>query len=192
MSEPKFTIYGEAPGKVEITEGKPFQGKAGFVLKNWGMRVVPLLQLAAEKNQVSYRNILKCLPPEVQGRPYPKGEERQLAETHCAQYRQDDNDADVVILCGEIPQRYFFKDELAVEDAEDRDLGREVKGVGGRIGRVIEKEGRRYVFSPHPAWVLRQPSLVKHLQEALRIAVGTETVVEPELVPWNQAVKGIT
>ncbi|HVI40679.1 MAG TPA: uracil-DNA glycosylase family protein, partial [Anaerovoracaceae bacterium] len=60
----KYIIFGEAPGKNEIEEGKPFVGKAGFVLKNWLLRVVPQLQLAEEKKKVSYMNILKCLPPE--------------------------------------------------------------------------------------------------------------------------------
>src|ERR1700693_2683344 len=68
-----YLVYGEAPGSTEIQDGKPFQGKAGFVLKQWIMRQVPPVQLASEKGRVSYANVLRCLPPETRGRAYPTG-----------------------------------------------------------------------------------------------------------------------
>lgn len=189
----KFMFIGEAPGKNEVEAGEPFVGKAGFVLKNWGIRAVPTLQLALEKGEVSFGNTLRCLPPEVQGRPYPKGEEKLLAEACCRQYDQPQETVHTVLLFGESPQRAWFGDKLAQEDASDRSLGRDLKGVGGRIGRTYQKEGRTYVFAPHPAWVLRQPSLVEHLQESLRISSGSEKVLEPKYyegrVGWAEAME---
>jgi uracil-DNA glycosylase family 4 len=182
----EFVLYGEAPGKSEVASGKPFQGQAGFVLKEWLMRAVPQLQLAKEKKKVSYMNVLRCLPPEIQGRPYPKGQEKVDAEACCSQYR-DNRMAPTIVLCGESPQRAFFGPELEAEDLIDRQLGREAKGVMGRVGRVYEKDGKRWVFAPHPAYILRQPALVAHGQEALRIAANTERVVEPDYVHWESA-----
>lgn len=186
VPNPEVTIVAEAPGKTEIEQGKPLVGQAGFVLKNWGMRTVPTLQLLYEKKKISLCNILKCQPPDFHGRPYPTGETREQAEAHCKQYL-DIGNPKVVILCGETPQRYYFGKELSEEDSTDRSLGREIKGVMGRIGRVIERDGIRYVFAPHPAFVLRQPALVSHLQEALKIAAGQEKYMEPELIIWEQA-----
>jgi len=181
-----YILYGEAPGKQEIEKGEPFVGRAGWVLKQWLLKSVPLLQLAEEKHRISYCNVLRCLPPEVQGRAYPRGEERLQAEHCCSQYKNLGT-AHTLVLCGEVPQRFFFHDELEKEDAEDKETKRELKGVMGRVGRVIEKEGRRYVFAPHPAFILRQPALVTHGQQALQIAANTERVVEPEYLDWGYA-----
>jgi uracil-DNA glycosylase family 4 len=183
-----YCIVGEAPGKHELTASEPFVGDAGFVLKNWLMRAVPLLQLASERNKISYANVLHCLPPMTQGRPYPKGIEKAQAETCCTQYQQL-GDAPVVILAGETPQRYFFKNELEAEDATDRQLGHDVKGVMGRIGRTYTRDGRTWVFAPHPAYILRQPALVEHGQRALAIAVGSDTILDVDYVGWDQALE---
>ena len=185
----KFIVFGEAPGSTEVTQGKPFQGKAGFVLKQWIMKAIPQLQIAEEKHKISYCNVLKCLPPEVQGRPYPKGEEKELAEAHCKQYMQLDEKVETIILCGESPQRFFFDEELSNEDAEDRSLGHDLKGVMGRIGRVYNRDNKRWVFAPHPAYILRQPALVQHGQESFRIGAGVDKPLEPEYVQWEEAVK---
>lgn len=190
VPDAEYVIFGEAPGPTEIQDGKPFQGKAGFVLKNWLMRAVPTLQMADEKAKISYMNVLKCLPPEVQGRPYPKGDEKLKAEAQCSQYL-DLGPAKVVVLCGESPQRYFFNDELSKEDVEDKSVGHDVKGVMGRIGREYEKDGRRWVFAPHPAYILRQPSLVQHGQNSLKIAANTEKLLVPEYVHWETALREI-
>ena len=191
VSNPDYTIYGEAPGKNEITQATPFVGDAGFVLKNWLMKVVPPLQIANEKNKISYQNVLHCLPPMSQGRPYPKGKERIEAEAHCAQYRTVP-EANTVILTGEVPQRFFFSNELEAEDAEDRQLGHDVKGVMGRIGRVYEKDGKRYVFAPHPAYILRQPALVQHGQMSLRIATSEDKLVDVDYAPWDRAMEELS
>lgn len=186
----EYLIYGEAPGSTEIELNKPFQGKAGFVLKEWIMRAVPHFKLAEEKNKISYANVLRCLPPEIQGRPYPRGQERVDAERCCKQYANM-GDASTVVLTGESPQRFLFGPELEAEDAVDRSLGHDLKGVMGRIGRVYEREGRRYVFAPHPAYVLRQPALVQHAQAVFKIACNTETVLDVDYIIWESALEDL-
>lgn len=186
----KYLFLGEAPGKNEVEVGKPFVGKAGFVLKNWLMRAVSGIQLAEERGEIMYANTLRCLPPEIQGRPYPKGEEKILAETSCRQYDNFPESIHTVVLFGESPQRAWFGPELDEEDKSDRRLGRDVKGVGGRIGRELERDGKRWIFAPHPAWILRQPALVTHGQRALGIAANTEKIIEPTYyLNWNEAMK---
>lgn len=187
---PRIVFLAEAPGGNEVIKGEPLVGKAGFVLHNWGVRAVPPMQLAIEKGQVSLCNTLRCQPPDVQGRPYPKGKDKELAEAHCRQYDQWLVPSVKTVICfGETPQRLLFKQELDAEDASDRLIGHDVKGVMGRIGRTYERDGVTYVFAPHPAFVLRQPALVQHLQEALRIGTNCEIIAHPKQVDWTTAMQ---
>lgn len=186
VPNPEYAIVGDAPSKAEVEQGKLLVGSAGFVTKAWIMKAVPTIQVAYEKKRVSVCNILKCLPPEQQGKAYPTGETRAKAEEHCSQYLNMGSPR-VVLLCGEAAQRRFFGDELAREDVIDRASGRDVKGVFGRVGRVYEKDGVRYVFAPNPAAILKQPALVGFSQEAFKIAAGVEKVVEPEMRHWREA-----
>lgn len=189
-SKAKFLFIGEAPGKQEIEKGEPFVGKAGFVLYSWLIHAVPHMKLALDRKEISFGNTLRCLPPEVQGRPYPKGEEKVQAEAACRQYDGRRLDGiHTVVLFGESPQRAHFGEELDAEDASDRRLGHDVKGVAGRMGRVYERDGRKYIFAPHPAWILRQPSLVEHGQACLKIASGQEKWAEIDYVGWEKAME---
>jgi len=185
----KYLFIGEAPGKNEIGAGEPFVGKAGFVLKNWLIRAVPNLQLAEEKGEIMYANTLRCLPPEIQGRPYPKGEDRTVAEAHCRQYDEFPESVETVVLFGDSPQRCWFGEELENEDAAAKRLGRDAPGVMGRVGREYDKDGKRWVFAPHPAYILRQPALVQHGQNSLKIAANTERLLEPDYMKWDRALE---
>lgn len=182
-----YRFIGEAPGKNEIAAGEPFIGKAGFVLKNWLIRAVPEMQLAAERDEIDYANTLRCLPPEIAGRSYPKGEERLLAEAHCRQYDDFSPTTHTVVLFGDSPQRVWFREELEAEDASAKRLGRDAPGVMGRVGREYMKDGKRWVFAPHPAFILRQPALAAHGQNAIKIAANVDKVMEPDYLKWDEA-----
>lgn len=186
--KPRIVAWGEAPGKQEVEQGEPFVGPAGFVLKSWLMKAVPEFQVALERGEVTFANTLRCLPPvNAQGRPYPTGEEKQAAEAHCRQYDPPMEGVHTVVLFGESPQRAFFGHELSIEDATDRQLKHDMKGVSGRVGRMYERSGVRYIFNLHPSAILKQPAMVTHGQMALRIAVGTEKELVPEYKLWEQA-----
>lgn len=184
----KYLFISEAPGSLEVAKSKCLEGKPGFVLKQWGLKAVPTLQLAMERNEITFAHTLRCMPPELQGRAYPKGEDREGAERQCRQYDPPVSEYGTVVLLGDAPQRLWFREELDAEDASDRAIRHDVKGVMGRIGRVYEKDGTRYVFAPHPAYVLRQPALVQHLQESLRIASNCETMLVPHYMNWQDAI----
>ena len=188
-SNAEYLLLAEAPGKNEIAQAEPMVGQAGFVLKQWLMPAAIPLKIAYEKGKVGFANVLRCLPKEVQGRAYPKGKDKQEAERLCRQYDSWPSTIHTVILFGEHSQRLHFSPELDAEDATDKRLGHDLKGVMGRIGRVYERDGKRWVFAPHPAFVLRQPALVRHGQEALKIAVGMEKVMEPTYAPWETSIE---
>lgn len=190
--KPRYLFIGETPGKNEIVKGEPFIGQAGFVLTSWLIKAVPHIQLAKERGEITIGSTLRCLPPEVQGKPYPKGEERLQAEACCRQYDNFTEGIHTVVLFGDSPQRAFFRKELEKEDASDKAIDRDLKGVMGRIGRVYERDGKRWVFAPHPAFILRQPALVEHGQQALQIAAGHEKIVEPAYMKWEHALQELT
>ena len=183
----KYLFVGEAPGKNEIVKGEPFVGKAGFALHNWLIHAVPLLKMAVERGDVTFGNTLRCLPPEVQGRAYPKGEEKTQAEAQCRQYDHFTPEIHTVVLFGESPQRAWFGEELHTEDITDRKLSHDLKGVSGRMGRVYLRDGKRWIFAPHPAWILRQPALVAHGQACLKIAANESTEVSVDYTNWDRA-----
>lgn len=185
----KWALVGEAPGTHEVEEGEPFVGQAGYVLKEWLLKAVPSIKVAHERGQVTIMNTLRCLPPMIQGRPYPKGQEKLDAEACCRQYDAIGPEVHTLVLFGESPQRAFFGEELNAEDLADRKLGHDVRGTMGRVGRVIEREGKRYVFCVHPAYILRQPALVGHGQQALAIAANTERVLQVDYKGWDNALK---
>jgi uracil-DNA glycosylase family 4 len=187
---PEYIFIGESPGKQELEAGVPFIGKAGFVLRQWMVKNAPSVQISLEKNRVTIANTLRCLSPEIQGSAYPRGEEKLQAEECCSQYNQF-GDAKTIVLFGEKAQRRWFKSELEAEDAVDRQLNHDTKGVLGRNGREYLKDERRYVFCVHPAAILRQPSLVEAGQNALRIAAQTEQVLEINYIGWNDAIKEV-
>lgn len=190
-TRPRILLIGEAPGRNEVIKGEPFIGKAGFALHQWLIKAVPQLQLALERGEITLANTLRCLPKEIQGRPYPKGQEKLDAEAHCRRYDSFTEGIQVVVLFGESPQRAWFREELEAEDLSDRKLGRDAKGVAGRMGRVYQKDGRTWVFAPHPAWILRQPSLVEHGQQCLRIASGSDKEVIVDYLPWETALESL-
>jgi len=187
-SNAEYVFKGEAPGGNEVQQDKPFVGKAGFALKHWMMQAVSKLKIADEKGLITYANTLRCLPPEKQGRAYPTGVEKEQAEKCCSQYDNWGN-AHTVILLGGSAQYAYFREELEAEDLTDKKLGHELKGVMGRSGRVYNKDGKRWVFALHPAFILRQPSLVEHGQRALAIAANETKVLEVQYITWETALQ---
>ena len=187
----RYVFWAEAPGRNEIIQHEPFVGKAGYVLKNWLMHAVLLFKVAFERGEITFANTLRCLPPEIQGRAYPRGEDRRLAEQHCRQYDPSLDGVETIVLFGEAPQRVWFDEELRLEDATDKRLGHDLKGVSGRIGREYLKGGKRWILAPHPAYILRQPALVAHGQAALKIAANQERVVDVEYVPWEAGMEAL-
>lgn len=183
----KYVFIGETPDKAEITSGEPFTGKSGFVLKNWLIRAVSEMQLAAERNEITYANTLRCLPPEYKGKAYPKGKDKVLAEAYCRKYDQFPDSVHTVVLFGDAPQRVWFPDELDAEDAAAHRLGRDAPGVMGRVGREYFKHNKRWVLAPHPSAILKQPALAQHGQMSIKIAANTDKNTEPDYLKWEHA-----
>lgn len=176
--DPLFVLQGDRPWKTEAAFGQPFAGQAGFVLKQWGIGVVPALKMALDRQRISLCNTLRCLPRSLEeSQRKQRSREHAAAVEHCRVHATAAPSATHVLL-GEVAQRAYFAAEMDAEDAAERAAGREIPGIMGRIGRVYKRNGVRFVFAPHPSWVLRSPRMVAHLQRALSIAAEPMQPIE--------------
>ena len=132
-SNAKIMFVGEAPGKNEDLQGKPFVGQAGRLLDEL------LDSIGYKRAEVFIANVLKCRPPQNRD---PDQEEIHL----CAKYLFEQiKIIDPLIVC----TLGKYSTQLLLDTNE---------GITGLRGRVF-KIGSRYILPiNHPAAALYAPS----------------------------------
>lgn len=138
----KLLVQGEAPGRDEIDEGKPFVGKSGHWLRN-----NILANAGVASHEIIIANTLCCLPPiNRKGEHYPTGKVRVDAERACRQY-------DIWDKCpATLPLMLFGNKALELRLGHD--------SISDWHGSVTLAEGRVTSCTFHPAAVMRQPNLL--------------------------------
>lgn len=154
----KIVIVGEAPGKNEDEQGKPFVGRSGKLLD----QMLAEVGLSREKN-VFITNIVKCRPPENRD-PLPE---------ECAACREYLDrilaivDPKVILCVGRISAQRLFDPNFRVTRQH---------------GETREVDGRLVMGTFHPAAVLRNPSyrelMEADLQKLASIIQETEVLVD--------------
>lgn len=132
-ADAKLMVVGEAPGRNEDLEGRPFVGAAGKKLD------ALLAEAGLSRDEAFISNIVKCRPPKNR-RP-----SKREADT-CNQYlkRQMKSIASkVVVLLGDTALKQFFPAKSLSEDH----------------GQRILMGGQRFFATYHPASVIYNPSL---------------------------------
>jgi DNA polymerase len=119
-------IVGEAPGKQEDLLGQPFVGNAGRYLDH------VLEDTPFQRRDIFITNIVKCRPPS--NRPPKPEESSTCTSSYLAQQIRLVNPR-LVLLLGSVAVKTL--------------LG--LKSVEEARGRVVEKDGRKYLASYHPA-----------------------------------------
>jgi DNA polymerase len=137
----KIFICGQAPGVEEDKTGRPFIGRAGNFLNE-------LLKIAdIEREKIFITSPVKCLPqPPVNRKP-----RKEEIET-CLPYLKKQNEIinpKYFILLGEVAFSVFFPN----------------KKLSDFRGEWIEKDGKFYFPTYHPAAGLRFPKIRKILKE---------------------------
>jgi len=122
----KFMIIGEGPGKDEDKIGKPFVGSAGRYLDH------VLEGTGIERDDLFITNIVKCRPP---GNRPPKAHEVEVCTSSYLFNQIELLNPKLILLLGLVA----VKKMLGVKTVE------EVRG------RVIERDGRKFIASFHPA-----------------------------------------
>jgi DNA polymerase len=128
-AEAKVMLIGEAPGKNEDRQGKPFVGSAGKILDS-------LLEKGdVDRGKVYITNVVKCRPP---GNRPPKADEIEA----CSVYLKKQHEViapEIVVLLG--------------KTAAEAYLARKVS-MGEEHGKPFEHAGRTVVITYHPASVI--------------------------------------
>lgn len=136
-NSPKILIIGEAPGRDEETEGKPFVGQSGELLFQ------ALHRVGITRDNVSLLNLSQYRPHENK---FEYLEDSQVLRDGVAEIksylRQQQSSIRVVILLGERPLNYIG--------------GR--YGISKWRGSVIKQDGINFISTYHPAFVLRDRS----------------------------------
>jgi DNA polymerase len=142
----KIMFVGEAPGRREDTAGKPFIGRAGRILDE------ALSKAGIERSAVFITNVVKCRPP---GNRRPKSEER-LA---CMPYLERQIlllSPKIICILGSTAYRSLLGGKSIIADR----------------GKIVEKDGKRFFLTVHPASAIYNKSLLSDLEnDMLNLAV---------------------
>lgn len=130
----EILFIGEAPGKSEDEEGRPFVGRSGKLLDIF----LDAVGLSREKN-IYITNICKCRPPENRD---PLPEEWEACLPHLRnQFRV--MQPKIVVCLGRIAAQRMIRPDFAVTKEH---------------GQWTEKQGVFYTATFHPAALLRNPN----------------------------------
>ena len=125
-------FIGEAPGKDEDKQGRPFVGRAGQLLERL------LKEAGFAREQVYIANVIKCRPPENRT---PEPEEILTCKPFLLRQIQI-IDPQVIVLLGSVALKALFGFEKAISKMR---------------GQELALEGRVVIPTYHPAFVLRNP-----------------------------------
>ena len=122
----KVMIVGEAPGKEEDESGKPFVGSAGRFLNH------VLEGTGLDRTDFFITNTVKCRPPKNRT---PKKLEVDTCTSNYLFEQIELVNPRLVMLLGTVAAKTVLK----------------VKSVNEARGRVIERDGRKFLVGYHPA-----------------------------------------
>jgi uracil-DNA glycosylase len=131
-------FIGEAPGRREDSLGKPFVGCAGRILD------AALSKAGIERSDVFITNVVKCRPPYNRR---PKIKER-LA---CMPYLERQIlvvSPKIICILGSTAYRSLLGGKSIIADR----------------GKIVEKDGKRFFLTIHPASAIYNKSLLSHLE----------------------------
>jgi DNA polymerase len=141
----RIFLVGEAPGREEDKQGRPFVGAAGKIL-NESLKKAGLM-----RDGVFITSVLRCRPP---GNRNPRKDEIEKCRPHLESYIEA-VDPHAIVALGS-----FAHSVLA---------GKSVKVSEARL-ETREYEGRPLISTYHPAAVLYNRRLLKHLTSDLKRA----------------------
>ena len=139
----KIIFIGEAPGKNEDEQGKPFVGAAGMILNQ------ALEKAGIKRAEVFITNVVKCRPP---GNRVPENDERSI----CRQYL----DRQISLIA---PKIICILGSTAYSSI----LGG--KSITKNRGKIMERNGQKYFLTIHPAAAIYNKNLRSVLNNDLFI-----------------------
>ncbi|MDZ7837509.1 MAG: uracil-DNA glycosylase [Actinomycetota bacterium] len=139
-AEAELLFIGEAPGKNEDLQGKPFVGRAGKILDRL------LSSIGLSRDEVFIANVLKCRPPSNRD---PRVEEVEACRDYL--YRQIEIiDPKVICTLGKHSTQLILNTK---------------RGITGLRGNVYRIDNRLVLPINHPAAVLYSPAKYSVLEK---------------------------
>jgi len=136
----KVMIIGEAPGKDEDQSGHPFVGASGRFLNH----VLQGTNLVREDLFIT--NIVKCRPPNNRT---PKQNEIDTCTSHYLFKQIEMINPRLIVLLGVVAAKTLLH----------------VKSINEARGRLIERDGRQYLVTYHPAVRFYREDLSEKIKE---------------------------
>jgi DNA polymerase len=134
-------IIGEGPGAKEDRQGRPFVGPSGMLL-------VRLLEVAGLNRQEVYiTSCVKCRPPNNRT---PHANELDTCQANWLNPQLDLVNPRIIVLLGKVAISQVLQEE---------------GGLRYLHGRVIQRDGRQYLPTYHPAAAFRVPQMRISLEE---------------------------
>lgn len=138
----QVVFVGEAPGRHEAQSGRPFVGRAGQWLRQ------AIRQIGFDEQGVYLTNVVKYRPTDRK----PCANDVAHGRNHLLQQLAIISPK-IVVLLGATACRGVLNEKVAVRL---------------RHGSVIEREGRLYVITCHPASAARFPAIRRAVQDDFR------------------------
>jgi len=130
-------FIGEAPGREEDLQGKPFVGRSGEVLTKMIENVLNL-----KREEVYIANIIKCRPPQNRD---PEIEEVESCKPYLLKQIEIIKPK-IIVTLGRIAFKYLLNNETPITKAR---------------GNLYEFNGIKVIPTFHPSYLLRNPSKKK-------------------------------
>jgi uracil-DNA glycosylase family 4 len=144
LSAPAMFV-GEAPGRAEDAEGRPFVGRAGRFLDEM------LSRIGLTRSDVFLTNSVKCRPPQNRA---PRDDELRICRDEWLERQIELVQPTLVVLLGAAAIRQRFGGNLQ---------------LGKLHGQVRTHEGRTYFLTYHPASAMRFPHAGRATNEDLEL-----------------------
>ena len=146
----RIMFIGEGPGADEDIQGLPFVGKAGKLMDK------ALQGLGITREELYIANIVKCRPPNNRN---PEKDEA-LACREYLELQIKLVNPEIIVLLGSVALKNILGEEY---------------GITSSRGKWIEKDGRKYLPTFHPAALLRDESKKIDFWNDLKRACGRES-----------------
>jgi uracil-DNA glycosylase len=138
-------FIGEAPGAQEDRLGRPFVGPSGRLLNG-------LLETAGLKREEVYiTSCVKCRPP---GNRTPHTGELNTCQQAWLNQQIELVDPQIIVLLGRVAQQQVLQDQRSLRQIH---------------GEVIERDGRRYLLTYHPAVAFRVPETKDSMEQDMAV-----------------------
>jgi len=144
-SNAKLMFIGEAPGRDEDLQGRPFVGRSGEMVTKMIQNVLEL-----KREDVYIANIIKCRPPQNRD-----PEENEVESCIGYLFKQIDIiKPKIIVTLGRIAFRHLLNDTTPITRAR---------------GKIYDFKGIKVIPTFHPSYLLRNPSKKREVMLDLKL-----------------------